>query len=371
MAQGGLWLQQAANHARDLVDFADDLSNAPAGRPGVLFAPVNVPSTLSELYETARSKGDAAVDPSGYLIDRPATKRAEENFPWLVEARPQTQAEWEAWMTQALEQQVDPQFIGSAPVPAFLVTASPQLEAAQGAAGLYPVLDAAAAVRAQAPAECWLGVTIDRDYLREEVHLVRLANALVSSGAPGVVLRCFQTQMPPVTDRRLLEGLAEVVESCASNGIRLFLPCAGWLGWLAMAWGAWGFSGGLAKASWYDRMPTPMTNVPRYESIFESQLLRFVRWSVHEELVQQGGYQSCWCASCAAMGGTYDASEASRHQIRLAHEEAASLRALSRPQRRLAVRQRLDGAIAFRDGLPNVLRTRAQADFLDVWRGFV
>lgn len=372
MAEGGLWLQQAANHARDLVDFADDLNNAPAGRPGVLFAPVNVPRTLGELYEAARSAGDAAVDPSGHFVDRDPTKRARENFPWLAQRpRPQSQSQWETWMTEALDQQMDSDFIGSAPVPSFLVTASPQIEAAQGPEGLYPVMDAADTVRAQAPVECWLGATIDRDYLREEVHLVRLANTLVSSRAPGVVLRCFQTQMPPITDRRLLEGLREVVSSCASNGINVLLPCAGWLGWLAMAWGAWGFSGGLAKSSWYDRMPTPMSNVPRYDSIFEPQLLRFVRWSVHQDLTNQSGYQACWCASCATMGGTYDATEAAKHQIRVAHEEAASLRALARPQRRLAVQQRLDDAIAFRDGLSNVLRTRAQADFLDVWRSFV
>lgn len=369
---GGLWLQHAANNSRDLVHFADDLANAPAGRPGVVFAPVNIPRTLNELYEHARGQGDAIMDPSGYLVDRDPTARARDNFPWLVETpRPATQLEWEAWMTRALDHQLSQELLGNGQAPSFLVTACPQLTAAQGPEKLYVVLDAAAVVRSQAPNECWLSITVDRDYLREEAHLVRLGNSLVSSGAPGVVLRCFQSQMPPITDRALLEGLREIVEACSSSGILVFLPSSGWLGWLAMAWGAWGFSGGLAKSSWYDRMPTPMSNVPRYESIFEPQLLRHVRWPVHQALATQQGYQPCWCASCAAMAGTYDVHEAARHQIRVAHEEAASLRALPVAQRRAAVRQRLDDAIGFRDSLPVVLRTRVQADFLDRWRGFV
>ena len=256
-------------------------------------------------------------------------------------------------------------------MPSFLVTACPQLQAAEGDRGLYPILDAALAVQGSAEGECWLGVNIDRDYLRQEVHLVRLANALIASRVPGVMLRCFGTQLAPVTDRRVLDGLREIVSSCSASGIRVFLPSSGWLGWLAMAWGAWGFSGGLAKSSWYDRMPSPMTNVTKYDSVFEPQLLRQVRWTVHENLVDQPEYEECWCSSCASMDGRYDAKEAPRHQLRVANEEAATLRALPTAQRKITVRQRLDEAIAFRDSLPLVLQSRAQADFLDRWRSFV
>jgi hypothetical protein len=368
----GFWLQYASRQASEVVNFADELEGAPAGRPGVVFAPVNAPSTVRRLYEHARQRGEVVMDPNGYLLDRPPTKRAEKYFPWLAQTpRPTDQAGWEAWIQQGLDHQLSPELVGGEGPPSFLVTPCPQLVAAQGAAGLYPVLDAAATVQAAASEVCWLGVNIDRDYLREETHLVRLANALVSARTPGLVLRCFQNQMPPVADRALLEGLREVVETCASNGIAVFLTNAGWLGWLAMAWGAWGFSGGAAKSTWYDRMPTPMTNVPRYESIFEPQLFRHVRWPVHEALATQPGYQACWCDSCAAMGGTYDGHEAARHQMRVAHEEGASLRALPLPDRRTAVEQRLDAGIAFRDSLPLVLRSRAQAEFLDRWRSYV
>jgi hypothetical protein len=369
---GGFWLQYGSRQATEVVTLADELQGAMAGRPGVVFTPVNVPGTLRPLYQHARARGDAVLDPGGFLLDRDPTKRAEEHFPWLVQnPRPTNQAEWEAWIQQGLDHQLSPDLRGGEDLPSFLVTPCPQLVAAQGAAGLYPVLDAASSVQAAATSECWLGVNIDRDYLREEPHLVRLANALVSADTPGIVLRCFQNQMPPVTDQALLEGLREVVEACAMNDIHVFLPNSGWLGWLAMAWGAWGFSGGIAKGSWYDRMPTPMTNVPKYESIFEAQLYRYVRWPVHQALAQEPGYQPCWCDSCSAMAGSYDGHEAARHQIRLAHEEGATLRALSLPDRRTAVRQRLDAGIQFRDSLPLVLRARAQAEFLDRWRRYV
>lgn len=369
---GGFWLQHASNQARELVEFADELEGGPAGRPGVLYAPVNGAATLRALYRHGRQRGDVAFDPCGFLLDREPTRRAAASFPWLVQTpRPASQHEWQNWMTRALEHQLSTDLVGDSRAPSFLVTACPQLQAAEGARGLYPVLDAALTVQGSADGECWLGVNIDQDYLRQEVHLVRLANALIASRTPGVVLRCFGKQLPPVTDRKLLEGLREIVSSCSANGIHVFLPSSGWLGWLAMAWGAWGFSGGLAKSSWYDRIPSPMTNVTRYDSVFEPQLLRQVRWTVHESLVREPEYRECWCSSCANMNGRYDSGEAPRHQLRVAHKEAAILRALPTAHRKAAVRQRLDEAIAFRDGLPLVLRSRAQADFLDRWRSLV
>jgi hypothetical protein len=193
----------------------------------------------------------------------------------------------------------------------------------------------------------------------------------VTAGFPGVIFRCFQPELTPITDRRLLDGLRELVEGCAGGDVDIFLPSAGWMGWLSGAWGASGYSGGLSKGSWFDRMPTPMRNPGRRESIFERQLLRHVPWALHEQLVDDDGYDECLCASCDATNGTYDADEAKLHQIRVAHAWSEELNPLNPIGRRRAIRARLDEAIDFRDDLPRALRDRADAGFLDTWRALV
>lgn len=173
-------------------------------------------------------------------------------------------------------------------------------------------------------------------------------------------------------DPLYLAGLREVVEACAVNSIRIFLPSSGWLGWLAMGWGAWGFSGGMAAGSWVDRLPTPMTP-PQQRPLpyFEPQLLRNVPWRIHQQLMNESGYQPCACPDCAQMGASHDLPLAKRHQIRHASEEAAALTAVSVADRRRLVANRLDTAIAFRDGLSALLTTRIETRHLDRWRGLV
>lgn len=380
VTRGGFWLQHASNEARQLVAFADELAELGHGQPGVSFGPVNVADTLNALFEEARLKGDAILDPHGHLVDRAPTGRAGQHFPWLVASpRPATQTHWENWMQEALDHQQSAALRGSAPPPSFVMTASPVIEAARGQLELYAVMDAAVAVRARQPAgtDCWQGVTVDRTYIREQPHLTRLLNAMLAAGADGFVVRSSHSQLPPVNDARYLEGLRELVRACANNNIRVFLPNTGWLGWLAMAWGAWGFSGGMAAGTWVDRVPGPITR-PDQPSLpyFESQLLRTVKWRVHEQLRNDPSYVPCTCPDCQQMGNTHDSALAKRHQLRWAYLETAALgplalAALPRVHRRGHIRTRLDNAIAFRDGLPTPLRSRVGGEFLDRWRALV
>ncbi len=223
--------------------------------------------------------------------------------------------------------------------------------------------------RLPSPADCWLGVTVDRTYVRENPHLTRLANAMLATSVDGFVFRASHSQLAPVDDQRYLFGLREIVEACADNGIRVFLPNSGWLGWLAMAWGAWGFSGGMAAGTWVDRIPGPMTRPDRpSEPYFEYQLLRTLPWRVHEQLRRDPSYAPCTCVDCQQMGNTHDSSLTKRHQLRDAYRENSVLAPTLRPQRRAYVGARLDGAIQFRDGLPLPLRGRVGGEFLDRWR---
>jgi hypothetical protein len=235
------------------------------------------------------------------------------------------------------------------------------------------VIDAATAAQ-EAIADdrdCWLGIAVDRDYLRNDARLTEMADAVVTADFPGIIFRCFQGELAPISDRRLLDGLRELVEGCSEGDVGVFLPSAGWLGWLAAAWGATGHSGGLSKGSWFDRMPTPMRNPGRRDSIFERQLLRHVPWTLHEVLVDEDSYDECRCRSCVVMDGDFDADEAAVHQIRVAHAWSDELRQLNLAGRRRAIRSRIDDAIDFRDDLARALRDRADAGFLDAWRALV
>jgi hypothetical protein len=368
------WLEYGSREAPDLVAFADDLAQTPAGRPGVCFGPLTIPATLEPLYRQARARGSAIVEPHGYRLDLGHTDRARNHFPWLAQTpRPTTQAEWEQWVEHALDHQLSGRLRGNVGAPSFVVTASPRMEAARPLE-LNTVLDAATAIRSRIPAgiDCWLGVTVDRTYLREQQHLIRLLNAMIQTGADGFVFRSQHTELPPVVDPLYLAGLREVVEACAENNIRIFLPSSGWLGWLAMGWGAWGFSGGMAAGSWADRLPTPMTP-PQQRPLpyFEPQLLRRVPWRFHQQLMNESGYQPCACPECAQMGASHDLPLAKRHQLRHASEETAALTALPVAQRRRLVANRLDMAIGFRDGLSATTATRIETRHLDRWRVLV
>lgn len=373
--RAGFWLQHASNEAEQLLTFADELGQTPAGRPGVALGPVNVPKALNAHFQRARGAGDAILDPHGQMLDLDPTKRSEKHFPWLaLNPRPATQAQWQQWMQQALDHQLSAALRGSASLPSFVMTSSPRMQAASGALELYPVLDAAAAVAAQVlpGTDCWLSASVDRTYLREEPHLTRLANALLATGATGVVFRASHPQLPPVDESRYLHGLREVVQACAENNIRLYLPNTGWLGWLAMGWGAWGFSGGMSATSWVDKVPSPMRR-PELPSLpyFEHQLLRSVPWRVHEQLTSEPGYQSCGCTDCVQMGTNHDLALAKRHQLRHAHEAGTALSGLPPAQREAAVATRLDSAIVFRDGLSNAVAARIDGNFLDRWRALL
>lgn len=369
----GLWIQVAATKPLDALNLLDEMRD---DRPGVVMAPEHKPDTLKSLYQRAREVTAVLIDPSGFLYDRNPRQRARRHYPWLAVGtpgatdlkergwpRPQTSREWADWMRIGVEHQMS---FDSPEVPSAHVIPTPQLEAAGGRDMFGQIADALDEVRGEYP-DAWLGINIDRDYLREEQHLTRLANYLVSAHGTGILLRCFQSEMPPISDRRLLQGLSDVVAATAAEGTLVILPRSGWLGWLAMTWGAYGFSGGLGNGTWYDRMPTPMTNVPRREKIFERQLLRDVPWPVHVQLREQAGYSPCACSACDEMGGSYDIDLVRRHRI-LAAYEISDVGTADPAQ---VVTAAINQAIDFRNSLPPVLRDRVDAKFLDAWQALL
>lgn len=367
----GFWLQVTSQRVGEVLALADDLASGPGARPGVSFGPLGAPTSLGKAFRKARVKGDAILEAHGHLLDSEYRKRREQHFPWLeVQPRPSGKVEWATWMKRSLKHQMGSPLVGSGAAPSFLTTPSPVIKPADKHAELLEVLDASETVRADSEikGECWTGVTVSRDYVTNEKHRTALLNAVLASNPSGVVFRARHTELPPVRIADYLAGFKEAVTGLAGHGTPVYLPETGLLGWMAMGWGAWGFSAGLTSGSWADREPTPMNRPaapPNY--IYEPQLLRPVRWVDHLDLIEQSGYDSCECPDCKKMDGKYSRDLAQRHQLRAAHV-AATFSNSSIGQRQAGIRARIDEAIDFRDELPAPLRSRVEAGFLDAWK---
>ncbi|MEJ7786052.1 MAG: hypothetical protein WKF96_14700 [Solirubrobacteraceae bacterium] len=371
-ARGGFWLQATTQKADEVVAFAATLASSPAGRPGVSLGPLYTPATLNGLFQLARGGGDAILDAHGHLVDRKFSQQRADRYPWLAEdRRPATQAEWETWMLRSLEHQASPALSGNGSAPSFLMTPSPMLTPVGGVSELHAVLDAAQVARTKVPAgsECWMSVTVDREYVTSIPHHTALLNALLATKPEAVIFRATHNQLPPVAVAHYLSGLREVVQALAGNGIDVFLPYTGWLGWMAMGWGAWGFSAGWSNGSWADRAPAAGGNTPVVPPnyFYEAQVLRPVRWAVHQELSTRSDYTACSCPEYLTMGGQYDKDLAQRHQLRAVNEAAAELMAFAAGGRRILVQTRIAEAVAYRNALPGMLGSRADAGFLDAW----
>ena len=59
------------------------------------------------------------------------------------------------------------------------------------------------------------------------------------------------------------------------------------------------------------------------------------------------------------------------HQIRIAHAWSNETRGFNPHALRRAIRDRIDGAIEFRDSLSRPMQSRVDAGSLDTWRGLV
>ena len=301
-APKGFWLQLSAWHRDEVFALRREWAQSHEGAPGVVLAPV---TTRENLVDTARACEDERVflDPCGYLFDRAPTARSRRHFPWLVgpagvvgedepdggpfeeveevgaadgeestrSRRPETVDEWVAWMRGSIEHDVA-LFESAEREPSLLVSPCPLIESMVAEHELTLVADAfrhlASEYPGLAPSFC-----VGPEFTRTEAGVTRLANTLIGLQPRAVLLRCFQTALPPIGDRLYLEGLREIVRACASNDIAVLLPNSGWVGWLALGWGAHAYSGGATQSSWYDRAPTPMNRPPRVDRIHDAQLM--------------------------------------------------------------------------------------------------
>lgn len=393
----GFWLQLSARHRDEVLALRHEWAQSDEGAPGVVLAPV---TTRAKLVEAVLECEDERVflDPCGYLFDRAPTARSRRYFRWLVgpvddvgeddpdddpfdevaelfEAdgdesayfqRPGTIDKWVAWMRASIEHDVG-LFESVGRKPSLLVSPCPLIESMVAEHELTSVANAFRQLESEypnlAPSFC-----VGPEFTRTEAGVTRLANTVVGLQPSAVLLRCFQAELPPIGDRRYLEGLREVVEACASNDIAVLLPNSGWVGWLATAWGAHAYSGGAAQSSWFDRAPTGMNQPPRIDRIHDRLLITRREFDLGPDLEAVDGYEPCDCASCEEMGGIFSESLARTHQMRVARSESLAVDDLQDLRaRRLLIKGRLAEADQLWHGLPADLHQSIDGGHLGLW----
>lgn len=391
----GFWLQLSATHRGELLALRDEWATSDSGAPGVVLAPVTAPERL---LEVARACEDNRVflDPCGYLIDRRPTQRSRRHFPWLVGTvgdnggegpsgryldqmldldggeqpqfqRPRTLDEWVTWMRTSIEH--DRMLFESARrKPSLLVSPCPLIGSMVDHHELTSVAEAFRELNGEysdlAPSFC-----VGPEFSRTEEGVTRLANTIVGLQPSAVLLRCFQTELPPIGDRQYLEGLREIVKACTSNDIAVLLPNSGWVGWLAMGWGAQAFSCGATQSSWYDRPPTPMNQPPQVDRIYDTALMTRREFDLGPDLEAVDGYESCDCISCEEMNGVFSEQLARTHQLRVARSESLAVEELRQSNaRHLLIKGRLAEADQLWQSLPTHLRQDIPGAHLGLWQ---
>ena len=371
----GFWLQLSSRYRDEVLALRHEWAQSDEGAPGVVLAPV---TTRARLVETARACEDERVflDPCGYLFDRAPTARSRRYFPWLVGdgsahfQRPETIDEWVAWMRESIEHDVD-LFESADREPSLLVSPCPLIESMVAHHELTSVADAFRQLETEypnlAPSFC-----VGPEFTRTEAGVTRLANTLVGLQPSAVLLRCFQTALPPIGDHQYLEGLREIVRACASNGIAVLLPNSGWVGWLATGWGAHAYSGGATQSSWYDRAPTPMNQPPRVDRIHDRPLITRREFDLGPDLEAVDDYEPCDCASCEEMGRIFSEPLARMHQMRVARSESLAADDLQELEaRRLLIKGRLTEADRLWRSLPTRLRRSIDGRHVSLWADLV
>lgn len=178
-------------------------------------------------------------------------------------------------------------------------------------------------------------------------------------------------------DGASLAALRGFVSSLADDGRRVLLIQSGIIGWLAIAWGVWGFTAGQSQKTWLDSreeikrrkgQPSP----PRLQRYFEPQLLSHVLFPDHKRLRGQTGHTMCGCTFCSNMTTTYTNSAAAQHDLYALAELTERVASSDRAARRDAVRKIVEEAQGYWVAWKKAgVTTRSQPTQLATWRSLV
>lgn len=372
------WLQLAYYNNADLLGMVPEFRNEKLAF-GSIAGPHSTESSNKKSFQTARSEGPAIFDPFGEYIERTEdddTATRKRDYPFLSNSNgvPTSPDEYRAWMKEGVKIQEDSTLAGDGGGPTLVVTPSRVLKVASNFNDLYRQLNAAESVAVK-HAEKWMGVSLSKEFVRDDGFRTALLDQLVDipeSGFSGVVLRIFDQSIPPYRGPDFISNVREVVETLVDVELQVLMAGSGLLGWLGMGWGATAFSAGWARGSWSRREPSPVTRSKIDRNYyFERQLLCEIPWTEHLRLTKVKGYRACTCGHCVAMGRTWDEKSARKHHILSGALAANKLAPQSHSSRSRRVRKALDSAITFRDSIPKPILRELKTGFLDDWRSAI
>jgi hypothetical protein len=296
--------------------------------------------------------------------------------PWVQWTAPANKAEWDATVGESLAKQ---RGLGLDA----LTVPGVELESAHYPKGLESQVDAVRRAWASRPDDdpTWfMEVCLHDDWINNENACRHVLNLLTDLPDPiGVALRIRFKRMEAAFNADSLKRLRLVVGALADDDRKVLVVQSGAVGWLSIAWGAWGFSAGTSQASWfYNRtvfgrrsdQPAP----PRVERYFERQLLHPVLASDHALLSGGTGYSQCGCTFCKSLeNGAWDHNVAAQHALYALASLTEAVVGADRAARRDAVRTTIEAAQSHWAQWKDIsgLSGRSQPAGLSVWRGLV
>jgi hypothetical protein len=343
------------------------------GAPGVALDFGAVP--LSGVREDAASHAPLVPLLAGSAIYDTKAKHGTPMAQWVQRKAPETRAEWDKTIADCLGEQRT------------LATDALSVPGVELSASGYPnglerqtdAIRRAWRGRPNGDAPWFARLCLHDDWLTDSGLQRFLLNVITDlPDEVGIALHVRFARRDAASDARSLAGLREVVRVLADDDRRVLLLQTGLIGWLGIAWGAWGFTAGLSQASWLDtraiirrRAGTP--SPPRLERYLESQLLHSVLSADHALLAVQAGYAQCACAFCQSLGTGWDSKLASQHDLLILAKLTQAVAAPDRTARREAVRRILESAQNRWASWANIsgLSARAEPKHLSVWRALV
>lgn len=366
-------IQQTFQGRSDLPPVAAARTDAGLTAPGLFFDFGAV--HLRGIREDAKDHGK--LEPTLAGGARNDTKKRDNPLaPWAGREAPEKRADWDKTIREALAEQ------RSNLSPDAITVPGADLSAAGYPAGFERQIDGIRRAWSNRPDEDpdWFAhFSLHDDWLKDN-GLRRFVLNLITDlpDEIGIALQVRFARRDRSSDTTTLTGLREMVRVLADDGRRVILVKAGGLGWLSIAWGAWGFTAGRSQGTWVDsreviRRRKGQPPPPRLERYFEPQLLHHVLFGDHQRLSGQSGFQQCSCRFCGQMTNGWSNRPAAQHDLFALAELTQRVATGGRTARRDAVRAIVEDAqnkwAAW--GSTSGLSPRAQPTHLATWRSLV
>lgn len=363
---------QHSQHIPELLGAARQRVRGRAGLGAVVRLPKMKPDTANAYLNSCTAATMKVADPEIYTIHNSGSPTAmspdsNQRHPWLndIPTFPDP-----GWVRDVLQAQSD------AGANVFL-SASGWVADTAGRPEIAAAMEWVRASRAElADEDMFVNLTLSSTWLTNPGLRGALKQELIESNERLWWLRFYWPVVEPrygqLTDRAILSGYRDLATTAALEDKVLVLPNSGLTGWVAVAWGAQGFSTGT---SWPEQMygvqPIRRSSpgkpkAPPVERYFDRTILHSVPYAVHLTLTGNPNHLTCGCRFCRrlAAAATYNQPIANLHYLL----ECASLTADlndRRPGHR-ALREVRD-AQAFCDTLPTPLTTSARPLHLAEW----